>query len=108
MAKFYGKIGFGKATEVETKPGVWVVKPTEVEAYGDVLRNSYRNKSEDRINTGIRLNNIISVVMDPFLSENYQNIKYITFMGTKWKPETVTVKYPRLEITLGEVYNEND
>jgi hypothetical protein len=31
----------------------------------------------------------------------------VEYMGTKWKVSNVEVKYPRLILSLGGVYNEN-
>jgi hypothetical protein len=30
---------------------------------------------------------------------------YVEFMGAKWKISNVEVQYPRLILTIGEVYN---
>ena len=34
-------------------------------------------------------------------------MKYIEFEGTKWKITNVEVRYPRLNLTVGGIYNEN-
>jgi hypothetical protein len=33
-------------------------------------------------------------------------MKYIEFMGARWKITSVEVKHPRLILTIGGVYNE--
>lgn len=103
MAKWDGYIGFGKT--VETKPGVWDDIVTPHYYYGDVIRNTRALRSGDQVNDSIVVNNTISIIADPYANQNFHNIRYITFMGTKWKVSNVDVQYPRLILTLGEVYN---
>ena len=104
MAKFYGVIGF--AETVETVPGVWEEQITERDYFGDVIRNSRRLESSGHLNDDINIANEISIVADPFVNQNFHAIRYIEFMGTKWKISNVTVQYPRLILTIGGVYNE--
>ena len=103
MAKYFGKIGF--AETVETRPGVWVEEIVEKEYFGDVFRNTRRLQSGDQINDNLTVSNEISVVSDPYADANFHSIRYVEFMGTKWKATNVEVKYPRLVMTLGGVYN---
>ena len=103
MAKWDGYIGFGESTE--TKPGVWDDVITEHYYYGDLIRNVRMLQTTDQVNDNIRVNNSISIIADPYANQNFHNIRYITFMGTKWKVSNVDVQYPRLIFTLGEVYN---
>ena len=103
MAKFYGKIGF--AEQVETKPGVWTPKETVRTYYGDLIRNTRRLEGSDKVNDDINISNEISIVADPYANQNFHLIKYVEFMGAKWKVTNVDVQYPRLLLTLGGVYN---
>lgn len=103
MAKYYGKIGY--ATSEEVKPGVWKKRITEREYFGDVIRNTRRLQSSGNLNDNIIVSNEISIVADPFANENFHSMLYIEFMGAKWKISNVEVQYPRLILTIGEVYN---
>lgn len=103
MAKYYGKIGYAITEEV--KPGVWKKKVTEREYYGDVTRNSRRLQSSGNLNDNIVVSNEISIVADPFANENFHLMLYVEFMGARWKISNVEVQYPRLILTIGEVYN---
>ena len=103
MAKFYGVIGFAETSE--TKPGVWVEQITERNYYGDLLRNTRRLQSADQLNDNINVANEISIVADPYANQNFHAMRYVEFMGTKWKISNVDVRYPRLILTLGGVYN---
>lgn len=103
MGKWFGKIGYAETTE--TKPGVWKEQITEREYVGDLLRNSRRLQSSSSLNDNVIIANEISILADPFAYENFHAMRYATFMGTKWKISNVEVQYPRLILTLGDVYN---
>lgn len=103
MAKWYGVIGYGET--VETTPGVWVEQIVERKYYGDILRNSRRLSSADQLNDDLNVSNEISIVADPYANENFHAMRYVEFMGTKWKISSVEVRYPRLILTVGGVYN---
>ena len=103
MAKWFGKIGF--ANTVETSPGVWEEQITTREYFGDVYRNTRRLQTTDQVNDDIVISNEISILADPFANENFHSMRYAEFMGTPWKITNVDVKYPRLTLTLGGVYN---
>ena len=103
MAKYYGKVGY--ATSEEVKPGVWKKRITEREYFGDVIRNTRRLQSSGNLNDNIIVSNEISIVADPFANENFHSMLYVEFMGAKWKISNVEVQYPRLILTIGEVYN---
>lgn len=101
--KFYGDIGY--AEQIETTPGVWVNKMTVKQYYGDVIRNTSKTDKTEYLNDNISLNNQISIIADPFANQNFYNMKYIEWMGIKWKITSVDVKPPRLILSLGDKYN---
>lgn len=104
MAKWYGEIGYGET--VETSPSVWteeIVK--KINYYGDLLTNNRRLQTGDKVNDDISITNQISILADPYACENFHAMRYVTFMGTKWKITDVQVEFPRLILTLGGVYN---
>lgn len=103
MAKFYGAIGY--AVTEETKPGVWKEQITERMYFGDLTRNTSKLQSTDQLNDDINVANEVSIVADPFANENFHSMKYVEFMGAKWKITSVEVQYPRLILTVGGVYN---
>ena len=103
MAKWYGVIGYDET--LETRPGVWVNQITERNYYGDVIRNSRRLQTANQLNDNINISNEISIVADPYAKQNFHAMRYVEFMGTKWKIENITVQYPRLILSLGGVYN---
>lgn len=104
MAKFCGVIGY--AVTKETELGIWEERIVEVEYFGDVIRNSRRFSGSAKVNDDINISNQISIIADPFANNNFHAMKYVVFMGAKWKISEVTVQYPRLVLTIGGLYNE--
>lgn len=105
MAKWYGKIGY--ADNVEVEPGVWEDSIVEHPYYGDLNRNTRSLQNSGGINDNINLSNEISIVADPYASKNFYKMRYVEFAGTKWKITNVEVKYPRLILSIGGVWNGN-
>ena len=103
MAKFHGKLGYGITGE--TKPGVWVDQIIEKDVVGDFIKNTRQLENSGGVNDNININNSISIVADPYVTENFHLIKYVKFMGTAWKVRTAEVQYPRIRFTLGGEYN---
>lgn len=103
MAKFYGKIGYGETKEI--KPGVWDETITERLYFGDVNKLSRRLRTDDKVIDNINISNEISILADPFAYENFHTMKYVEYMGAKWKINKVEVKFPRLTLVTGGVYN---
>ena len=104
MAKFFGPIGYAVTTEV--RPGVWKDQIEERKYSGDVIRNNSRwATSSDSTNDDLNVNNQISIISDPFARNNFHTMKYVGYMGAKWKITNVEVQYPRLILTVGGVYN---
>lgn len=105
MAKWYGKVGYIITTESEASPGVWIPKPVERYYQGDFTRNHKRWESSQDINDNITLQSEISIVCDPYALQNFQSIRYVEFMDSLWKVTAVDVRYPRLVLSIGGVYN---
>lgn len=104
MAKWFGKIGFNAGTK-ETAPSVYTEDIKEREYYGDLIRNTRRLQTTDKVNDDIEISNELGIVADPYAMENFHMMRYAEFMGAKWKISSVEVQYPRLLLTLGGVYN---
>ena len=102
MAKWFGKIGYAETEEIS--PGVWKEQIVEREYYGDLVRNTRRLQTADKLNDDINIANEISIISDPYANQNFHSIRYVEFMGSKWKVSSVEVSYPRLILTLGGLY----
>lgn len=101
--KYYGNVGY--ANSVETSPGVWEDKIVTRPYYGDILRNTRRLQTGEYLNDDISVGNSISIISDAYAYENFFSIRFVEWMGVKWKVDTVEVQRPRLILSLGGVYN---
>ncbi|MBQ6446469.1 MAG: hypothetical protein IJJ10_03270 [Bacillus sp. (in: Bacteria)] len=103
MAKFYCAIGF--SIEKEVRPGVWINSDSERNYSGEIIRNSRKWDTTEQLNDNLNISNQFSIVADSFIKENIGAIRYIVYMGTKWKISNISIEYPRLILTTGGVYN---
>lgn len=103
--RFYGIIGYGIPKEDDY--GVVTNTIVERKHFGDVPKVVTRNEPAQQVNDNIRLGNSFSIVMDPFISENFQYIKYIVFNGVKWSVSSATVDpdRPRINIEAGQPWS---
>lgn len=104
MAKWSGQIGYAPSYE-ETAPGVWCEKIVIKNYYGEVMRNIRHTESSGQINDDINVNNRIRIIADPYARENFHMMRWITFMGTKWKISDVEEQYPGLVLSIGGLYH---
>ena len=104
MAKFCGVIGYVRT--IEASKGIYEEIVTENEYYGDVIKNTRRLSGTDKVNNDVVISNRFSIIADPFANHNFHAMRYIVFMGAKWKITEVEVQYPRLILTVGGLYNE--
>ena len=105
MGKFYGVIGYAETSE--TAPGVWTEGITERNYSGDVIKSSGRWQSGESLNDNLTINNVFSIVADPYAYQNFSAIRYIKWMGASWKITGIEVQRPRLILTIGGIYNGN-
>lgn len=101
--KYYGKVGYSITFEEE--PSIWKSKIIEFPYHGDVLKLNVRRTGNDKVNSDIKVSNRISIIADPFAYENFQNIVYVSWMGSLWSVENIEIDRPRLILDIGGVYN---
>lgn len=108
--KWSGKIGFYVDEEVIKNgigTGIWKPQIVERSYTGNIVRD-YRSQesANDKVNEDVTISNNISVILDRYLDSHICDIKYITFKGVKWKVKGFTINHPRIDISIGGVYNE--
>lgn len=104
MTRYSGKIGYAEPAELID--GIWEEnRITERTYYGDVIRDTMRLQSPDKVLPNVVINNSISVVADAYAYENFFNIRYVEWMNQKWSVVNIEVKRPRLILSLGGIYN---
>ena len=107
MAKYYGMIGFGETVETDpvNHPGVFKVVITERPYFGDVLSRNRKYDKGDGLNDDLNIRNEFSILSDPFATENFAGMRYLTWLGARWKITDVKIEYPRMILSVGGVYN---
>lgn len=103
MSKFYGPIGY--ITQKEISPGVWDEVVVEKSYRGDILQDTRRWQVSEHKNDNLTISNHLSIIADPFAYENSSTIRYVLWLGVRWKVDKIEIQRPRLILTLGEVYN---
>ena len=104
MPRYYGKVGY--VDTVEARPGVWEEQIIEKTYKGDLTRNTRRiSQGSDKINDDVVFSMDVSILADPYAFQNFHKIKYITYMGSKWKVSNIQVQFPRLILYISELYN---
>lgn len=106
--KWSGTIGFFIEEEVYKNgvpTGVWKKRVTERHYAGDLLKDYRSQEPSGQVNDNLNISNTISVVADRFVDEHIMDIVYITFKNKKFKVKGFTNNYPRIEFTIGGLYN---
>lgn len=104
MAKFHGNIGFTE--QYEKTPGNWTERIVEKEYFGEVISLSYNARSgSETTNDELTVNKRISIVANDYAFQNFHFMKFVVYMGVKWKITSVEPQYPRLILSIGGVYN---
>lgn len=103
MSKFSTTIGFGVNTEVQ--PGVYEDLITERNYRGDILRNNQRFAVQEIKLGDVQITNTFSVVGDSYAFSHITEIKYLKWQGNCWLVNTVDMEYPRINMTIGGLYN---
>lgn len=104
MAKFSGIIGFSTKS-TDDGYGVYTPKITEKRYRGDILRDYKKWDSAETLNDDLSLNNTISVVADLYAKNHLHEIKYVLWNGGCFKVQSIDLKFPRIELHIGGVYN---
>ena len=104
MAKIRTKIGFNNT--VEASPGVFLPGDPIEKTYSClVLSISNAPQTTENLNDDLKMSVRLRIVADKYLNTNVGNMKYAVYLGSKWKITKIDVKYPRLTLTLGGLYN---
>jgi hypothetical protein len=103
--KYHGSVGYAVTKTKDDDPDTWINSVEEHQYFGDVLQNSSRWQTAEKVNDNLTISNRISILADPFAFDNFQHIKYATWMNQKWKVTNIEVAYPRLILTIGGEWN---
>lgn len=107
MTRFHGRIGFARTEE--TAPGVWSPTETVRTYFGDVNRMGYRWEGvQSSVNDQFAVTNYISIIADKFAYDNFSGMRWVEWLGQKWKINSAEVNPPRITLTIAGLYNGTD
>lgn len=103
MTRFAGNVGYSESKEVKTG----VFKDVTVDRFmvGNIIQNGVRNDGNDTVNSNFSLNMRVSIVGDAYSFENFMHIQYVEYMNKKWEVLDVSIDRPRLNLSIGGIYN---
>jgi hypothetical protein len=103
MSKYSGMIGFVRNYEKE--PGIWEDEVTEKKYTGDILKNNQRFSVGSTITGDVKITNVFSIMGNKYAFDHVSDIRYLEWRGNRWVVESIELNYPRLEMTIGGIYN---
>ena len=103
MTKIAGYVGFHVQTE--TEPGIYTQDYKEQLYYCDLIDARLFQSNTEKVNDSVRLGNKVSLVADSYMRDNFASAVYFRFSDTKWRITDIGLRYPRVDLSLGEVYN---
>lgn len=101
--RFCGTVGY--IITAETTPGIWEPQEVPRTYRGDVIKNTSRWQNGEGTNDNINISTDISILADAFAYQHFSEIRYVEFMGAKWKVTDATPERPRIVLSLGGIYN---
>lgn len=105
MSRFFGPIGFVTSMEIPEGSGIWKDVAIEKMYRGEVTKNVKRWDTSQYLNDDLNINNMISIIADPYISNNLFAVRYVKWLGNYWKVTSAEVQFPRIILSLGGVYN---
>lgn len=103
MAKFWGPIGIKRGSR-ETDPGIFEEVIEEVEVAGEMRNLRTRWQGHEQRDT-VSAKHILSVVTPEDSIIDFTEVVYVVWQGRKWSTVAIQYKRPRVELTLGGLYN---
>ena len=103
MTKFRGSIGIDRGS-VETSPGIFEPTIEEVEVTGEMRNQSARWRSHEQ-GDSVSARHALSVVTPESSIIDFSEVVYVIWQSRKWSVVSIEYKRPRIELTLGGLYN---
>ncbi len=103
MAKFWGTIGINRGA-IEGEPGILTPNIEEVQVAGNMRLEGARWRNHE-LGDSVTARHVLSIVTLEDSTINFAEAVYISWQNQKWS--VVAIKYirPRIELTLGGLYN---
>lgn len=101
--KFRGVIGIRRGFN-EISPGVYSPVIDEVEVFAE-LRQVGLSWSQQSQGDGLKAKHVVSMIPPEKDDVYFTEVVYVIWRGQKWSITSITEKPPRVEYTLGGLYN---
>ena len=107
MAKVNITLGVRSSISQEVEPGVFKYPIKEYENISaDTLDEGFNKNDGSTMESNTALETRLSFLMSNDSSNRLKNIVYVRFLGTIYKVTNVTILRPRVQVSLGEVWQE--
>jgi hypothetical protein len=103
MTKFSGFIGINRGA-IETAPGIFEPTMEEVEVVGEIRNQAARWQSHEQRDT-VSAKHVLSIVTPEDSIIDFTEVAYVIWQDRKWSVVAIQYKRPRIELTLGGLYN---
>jgi len=103
MTKFWGKIGI-KRRLVEGEPGIFTPVIDELVVSGKMRLEGARWQNHE-LGDSITAKHVLSIVTPENSTIDFAEAVYIWWKNQKWSITAIAYKRPRVELTLGGLYN---
>lgn len=105
MKKYHGQITYRYIEE--TEPGVFEELEKSRVYRGDVIEERRSLAYRDAINGELGTSTRISIVADKFAFGHFTDIVSAELWGKRWEVSSAVPSYPRIVLTLGDIYKVN-
>lgn len=103
MSRFCGEVGFSFGSE-EITPGIYAPKIVKRVYRGDTIRSARNWESSGRANDNLTIGNRISILADDYAFKHFGAMRYVKLYDILWQVKSVEIQRPRIILTLGGVY----
>jgi len=103
MARFSGKIGLNRGYS-EVSPGVHRAEIEEIDVRG-IMRNLSIRTPNAGVREGVTARHVLSIVTPERSVIDFTEAEYVIWQSQKWAVTALEYKRPRVDLTLGGLYN---
>ena len=103
MTKFRGSIGTNRGPE-ETSPGIFEPIIEEFEVTGEI-RNIGARWPRHEQGDSVSARHVLSIVTPESSIIDFTEVVYVIWQTRKWSVVSIEYKRPRVELSLGGLYN---
>lgn len=104
MPRYVGRVGV-RQDAVETEPGIYTEGIEEISVQGELRLERLGWRGGELSQDKPRARHVVSLVVSQRLVELMTDVVYVTWAGRKWSVMSIDAKHPRLNLTLGGLYN---